>query len=63
MGIKHVFFIAESKGSMDSMQLKGVEKAKIECAEKLFNSVSTSKVRYHKVSNYQELLDVMQAMA
>lgn len=63
MGIKHVFFIAETKGSMDSMQLKGVEKAKIECAEKLFNSVSTSKVRYHKVSNYQELLDVMQAMA
>ena len=62
MGIKHVFFIAETKGSMDSMQLKGVEKAKIECAEKLFNSVSTSNVRYHKVSNYQELLDVMQAM-
>ena len=62
MGIKHVFFIAETKGSMDSMQLKGVEKAKIECAEKLFNSVSTSNVRYHKVSNYQELLDVMHNM-
>ena len=62
MGIKHVFFIAETKGSMDSMQLKGVEKAKIECAEKLFNSVSTSNVRYHKVRNYQELLDVMHNM-
>ena len=63
MGIKHVFFIAETKGSMDSMQLKGVEKAKIECAEKLFNSVSTSKVRYHKVSSYQDLLDEMQVLA
>ncbi|MBR0076771.1 MAG: restriction endonuclease subunit R, partial [Bacteroidales bacterium] len=63
MGVKHVFFIAETKGSMDSMQLKGVEKAKIECAEKLFNSVSTSKVRYHKVSSYQDLLDEMQVLA
>ena len=37
MGVKHIFFIAETKGSMDSMQLKGVEKAKIACAKKIFN--------------------------
>ncbi|MCH5308177.1 MAG: DEAD/DEAH box helicase family protein, partial [Prevotella sp.] len=35
MGVKHIFFIAETKGTMDSMQLKGVEKAKIDCAKKL----------------------------
>ena len=62
MGVKHVFFIAETKGSMDSMQLKGVEKAKIDCAKKLFNNLSTSHVRYHEVDSYQALLEVMRAM-
>ena len=60
--VKHIFFIAETKGSMDSMQLKEIEKAKIGCAEKLFNSISTSKVRYHKVDSYQTLLDIMKSM-
>ena len=62
MGIKHIFFIAETKGSMDSMQLKGVEKAKIDCAKRLFNEMSTSKVRYHEVASYQKLLDVMSSL-
>lgn len=62
MGIKHVFFIAETKGSMDSMQLKGVEKAKIDCAKKLFNELSTSNVRYHEVSSYDKLLEVMKSI-
>jgi len=62
MGVKHVFFIAETKGSMDSMQLKGVEKAKIDCAKKLFNKVSNSKVHYGYVSSYSELLDVMKGL-
>ena len=58
--VKHVFFIAETKGSMSTMELRGVEKAKIKCAEKLFNNISTSHVRYHQVKNYQNLLDIMQ---
>lgn len=60
-GVKHIFFIAETKGSMGSMELRGVEKAKIECAEKLFNSISTSNVKYHKVTTYQDLIDAMNA--
>ena len=60
--VKHIFFIAESKGSMGTMELRGVEKAKIECAEKLFNNVSTSHVRYHQVKSYQNLLDVMKKL-
>ena len=60
--MKHIFFIAETKGSMDTMNLRGVEKAKTECAEKLFNNVSTSHVRYHKVKDYQNLLDVMKKL-
>lgn len=62
MGVKHVFFIAETKGSMDSMQLKGVELAKIECAKKLFNNASTSKVRYDVVDSYGSLLDVVRGI-
>lgn len=57
--VKHIYFVAETKGSMDSMQLKPIEKAKIECAEKLFNDVSTSNVRYHKVDSYETLLNIM----
>ena len=56
--IKHVFFVAETKGSMDSMQLRGVEKAKIECAKKLFNEVNAAgDVRYHQVATYHDLLN------
>ena len=61
--VKHIFFIAETKGSMGTMELRGVEKAKIECAEKLFNNVSNSHVRYCQVKGYQELLDEMKQMA
>jgi len=60
--VKHIFFIAETKGSMDTMQFKGVEQAKIGCAKKLFNNLSTSNVRYHEVDSYQRMLDVMKAM-
>ena len=61
-GVKHIFFIAETTGSMDSMQLKGIERAKIDCAKKLFNSVSTSKVRYHEVNGYNEMLDAINSL-
>ena len=58
-GVKHIYFVAETKGSMDTMQLRPIEKAKIKCTETLFNNISTSKVRYHKVDSYQTLLEVM----
>ena len=62
MGVKHVFFVAETKGSMLSMNLKGAEMAKIECAKKLFNSVSTSKVRYHEITDYDTMLNVINSL-
>ena len=61
-GVKHIFFIAETKGSMSSMDLSAIEKAKISCAEKLFNSISTANVKYHKVTTYQDLIDEMNAV-
>lgn len=60
--VKHIFFIAETKGSLQSMQLNAIEKAKIDCCTKLFNELSTANVRYHKVACYQDLLDAMTAI-
>lgn len=57
--VKHIFFIAETKGTMDSLELRPIEQAKISCAKKLFNELSTSGVKYHDVDSYQTLLSVM----
>ena len=60
--VRHIFFVAETKGSMSSMDLSAIERAKIDCAEKLFNSISTANVKYHKVATYQDLIDGMNAI-
>ena len=60
--VKHIFFIAETKGSLQSMQLNAIENAKIDCCAKLFKEISTDNVRYHKVTTYQDLVDEMNAV-
>ena len=60
--VKHIYFIAETKGTMDSLNLRPIEQAKIKCARKLFNNISTSNVRYHDVDSYESLLKVINAM-
>ena len=60
--VKHIYFVAETKGTMDSMQLKPIEQAKISCAKRLFNNLSTSNVRYDAVNDYQQLLSVINSM-
>lgn len=57
--VKHIFFIAETKGSLQSMQLNAIENAKIDCCTQLFEDMSTDKVKYHKVTCYQDLIDAM----
>jgi len=57
--VKHIFFIAETKGSLQSMQLNAIENAKIDCCTQLFNEISTDNVKYHKVTCYQDLIDAM----
>ena len=47
---------------MESLNLRPIEQAKIACARKLFNEISTSHVRYHDVDSYQTLLTVMQSL-
>ncbi|MDD4753876.1 MAG: hypothetical protein PHT78_11640 [Desulfitobacteriaceae bacterium] len=51
--------MAETKGTMESLNLRPIEQAKIACAKRLFNQLSTNKVKYHDVDSYQTLLDIM----
>jgi type III restriction enzyme len=60
--VKHIFFIAETKGTMETLSLKPIEQAKITCAKKLFKELSTDDVVYHDVDTYQHLLDVMETI-
>ena len=60
--VKHIYFIAETKGSMDSLQIRPIESAKIACAKKLFNEISTNDVKYHEVDSYKALLDIMDSL-
>jgi type III restriction enzyme len=56
---KDFYFIAETKGIMESMNLRPIEQEKIACAKRLFNQISTSKVKYHDMDSYQSLLNKM----
>lgn len=57
--VKHIYFVAETKGSMSSMDLREIEKGKIACAEKLFFQISTSNVKYGKVYSFETLMDIV----
>ena len=54
--VKHIYFIAETKGSMSSMQLRLIEKSKIHCARQHFQAISSGNVIYDVVDSYQTLL-------
>lgn len=55
--VKHIYFVAETKGSMSSLQLRDIEKAKIHCAREHFKAISSDYVVYDVVDSYQALLD------
>ena len=58
--VKHVYFVAETKGSMSTLQLRDIEKAKIACAKKLFKTLlAEENVTYDMVNNYEELLNIV----
>ncbi|WP_045211889.1 type III restriction-modification system endonuclease [Desulfonatronovibrio magnus] len=57
--VKHVYFIAETKGSMNSLELRRIEEAKIHCARKHFEQISNSTVQYGVIDSYEKLLDVV----
>lgn len=55
--VKHIYFVAETKGSMDSMQLRLIEQSKIHCAREHFKAISNGNVIYEVVDSYKSLLD------
>lgn len=57
---KNRFYLIETNGSMNSIQYREIEQAKINCASKLFNEISTENVRYYNVDSYDELLNIIQ---
>ena len=60
--VRHVYFVAETKGSLSTLQLKGVEDAKIECARKFFASLNEKNghdIKYEVVTDYTELMQLV----
>ena len=55
--VKHIYFVAETKGSLRSMELRDIEKAKIHCAREHFKAISSGNVVYDVIDSYQALLD------
>ena len=62
-GLKHLFFVAETKGSLESFDLRGIENSKIACAKRLFNQLDLADgTRYEQATTYQTLLDEVKAL-
>lgn len=61
--VKHVYFVAETKGSMSSMELREIEKTKIRCARKFFDDMNrrfaAENVKYDVVDNFGRLMEVV----
>ncbi len=62
--VKHIFFVAETKGSMNSLELNRIEETKISCAKKHFEALSRDmlesdgkRVKYDFVNSYDELMN------
>ena len=57
--VKHIYFIAETKGSMSSMEMREIEKSKIKCATKFFAKITSDQVKYAMVDSYSKLMELV----
>lgn len=61
--VKHIYFVAETKGSMSSMELRPIERIKIECARKFFaelnRKIDPEHVQYDVVTDYGKLMEIV----
>lgn len=58
--VKHVYFVAETKGSMSSMEFRKIEETKIECAQRFFTRITSDQVKYGVVNSYAKLMELVQ---
>lgn len=57
--VKHVYFVAETKGSLSSMDLRKIEECKIDCARKFFSKITSDQVKYDVVNSYAKLMELV----
>lgn len=57
--VKHIYFIAETKGSMSSLELREIEKSKIQCARKFFSKIASDEVKYDVIDSYDKLMELV----
>ena len=61
--VKHIYFVAETKGSMSSMELREIEKTRIQCARRFFEQVNRKlapeNVKYEVVNSFGKLLELV----
>ena len=58
--VRHIYFVAETKGSDEVNQLREIEQLKIHCAQEHFRTISGSEVKFDVITNYSKLLDIAQ---
>ena len=58
--VKHIYFVAETKGSMSTLDLREIEDCKIKCARKFFAKITSEQVRYDVVDSYTKLMELVQ---
>jgi type III restriction enzyme len=61
--VKHIYFVAETKGTMSTLQLREIESTKIACARKFFDEighhVTSEPVRCDVVTSYGKLMEIV----
>lgn len=57
--VKHIYFIAETKGTMSTMELRKIEECRIECARKFFTKITSDQVKYDVVDSYGKLMELV----
>ena len=58
--VRHIYFVAETKGSDSDLELREIEKLKIHCATEHFKEISGQEVKFAKINTYDKLLEIVQ---
>lgn len=65
--VKHLYFVAETKGTLSSMELRSTEESRINCARKFFEEINrkveAEQVKYDVVDSYETLMEIVGASA
>ncbi|MDQ1161836.1 type III restriction enzyme [Chryseobacterium sp. SORGH_AS 447] len=58
--MKHIYFVAETKGSENIMDHRGIEQLKIHCAKEHFKTISNGEVKFDVITTYEKLQSIAQ---